>query len=94
MRCYSSFVPTARPRVFVTLTDELAMALGDAAKRWPGVSRSALLTRLALEGHHAAQVEHDEQVRRRRAALDRWSGAFSDGYRPDLLAELRADWPE
>ena len=70
------------------------MALDDAAKRWPGESRSALLVRLALDGHHAAQVEHDAQVRRRVSAIDRWSGAFSDGYDPVELAELREDWPE
>ena len=87
-------MPTTRPRVFVTETDELTVALNDAAKRWPGESRSALLVRLALEGHQVAQAEHDEEARRRLTALDRWKGAFSDGYSPDLLAELREDWPE
>ena len=87
-------MPTTRPRVFVTETDELKLALDDAARRWPRESRSALLVRLALEGHHAAQVEHDQEVRRRLDAIERWSGAFSDGYDPNLLTELRADWPE
>jgi hypothetical protein len=87
-------VPTTRPRVFVTETDELTEALNEAARRWPGESRSTLLVRLALEGHHAAQLEHDALLARRAAAIDRWSGAFSDGYDPDLLAELREDWPE
>gem|GEM_PF-4842798 len=50
--------------------------------------------RLALEGHHSAQIEHDHMVRRRVAAIERWSGAFSDGYDPNLLTELREDWPE
>ena len=93
-RCYTPPVPTTRPRVFVTETDELKRALDDAARRWPGESRSALLVRLALEGHDAAQIEHDQVVRSRLAAIDRWSGAFSDGYDPNLLAELREDWPE
>ena len=87
-------VPTTRPRVFVTETDELTLALDNAARRWPGESRSALLVRLALERHHSAQIEHDHMVRRRVAAIERWSGAFSDGYDPNLLTELREDWPE
>ena len=87
-------VPTTRPRVFVTETDELTVALDDAAQRWPGESRSALLVRLALEGHQAAGVEHDAEVRRRLSAIERWSGAFSGCYAPDYLERLREDWPE
>lgn len=87
-------MPTVRPRVFVTETDELTAALDEASQRWPGESRSALLVRLALEGHHAAQEAHAGLVSVRREAIDRWGGAFSDGYDPALLAELRKDWPE
>lgn len=87
-------MPTTRARVFVTETDQLKLALDDAARRWPGQSRSSLLVRLALEGHHAAQIEHDQAVRRRLNAIERWSGAFSDGYDPNLLVKLREDWPE
>lgn len=94
LRCYTQGVPTTRPRVFVTETDELKLALDEAARRWPGESRSGLVVRLALEGHRAAQVEQDQLLRRRTAAIDHWSGAFSDGYDPELLTALRADWPE
>lgn len=87
-------MPTTRPRVFVTETDELTVALNRAAQRWPGESRSALLVRLALQGHHAAQGEQDRAIRRKVAAIDRWSGAFSDGYDPEVLGDLRQDWPE
>ena len=44
-------MPTTRPRHLVTETDELAAALNVAAHRWPGLSRSQLLVRLALEGN-------------------------------------------
>ena len=91
---YTEPVPTTRPRVVVTETDELAGALDDAARRWPGESRSALLVRLALAGHRAAQGEHADSVRRRMLAIERWDGAFSDGYDPNLLADLREGWPE
>ena len=86
-------MPTTRPRVLVTETDELKLALDEAASRWPGESRSALLVRLALEGHQAAQGAHAAEVHDRIEAIDRWSGAFSEGYEPDLLKRIREDWP-
>lgn len=92
--CYTSIMPTTRPRHVVTESDELKAALDGAAARWPGLRRSALLVRLALEGHHAAQVEQEKRVRRRLEAIDRSSGALSDIYDADYLRELREDWPE
>lgn len=86
-------MPTTRPRVLVTETDELKLALDEAARRWPGESRSALLVRLALEGHQAAQAEHAAIVQSRVEAVDRWSGSFSEGYESDLLERIREDWP-
>ncbi|GAC1443337.1 MAG: hypothetical protein NVS3B26_09000 [Mycobacteriales bacterium] len=86
-------MPTARPRVLVTETDELKLALDQAARRWPGESRSALLVRLALEGHQAAQAQHAAVLQGRIEAVDRWSGSFSDGYQPGLLERIREDWP-
>ena len=47
-------MPTTRPRCPVTKTDELAATLDDAAQRWPGLNRSPLRTRLALEGLRTA----------------------------------------
>ena len=41
-------VPTTRPRHYVTETDELAAALDAAALRWPELTRSQLLVRLAI----------------------------------------------
>ena len=92
-RCYSDGVPTARPRHFVTETDDLAAALNAAAKRWPGLSRPRLLVRLALEGHHAAQQAHHEGRRRRLAAVRRHSGILTGAYGSDYLCKLREEWP-
>jgi hypothetical protein len=77
----------------VTETDELAAALDAAASRWPGLSRSQLLVRLALEGHRAAQQARDEHRRRRLAALREHSGALTGAYGPDYLDRLRQEWP-
>ncbi|MDK3257527.1 hypothetical protein QOZ86_13555 [Blastococcus capsensis] len=92
-RCYTSGVPTARPRHMVTETDELAVALDAAAARCPGLSRSQLLTRLALDGHRAAQQAHDERRRRRLSALRRHSGDLTGVYGSGYLGRLREEWP-
>jgi hypothetical protein len=86
-------VPTSRPRHFVTETDDLAQALDAASVRWPDLSRSQLLVRLALEGHRAAQHAHDERCRRRLAAVRKHSGLLTGAYGPDYLDRLRAEWP-
>jgi hypothetical protein len=87
-------MPTTRPRHLVTETDELAEALTAAAERWPGVSRSQLLVRLALEGHRAAQVEHRARHERRLAAVEVHSGSLTGVYGSGYLKTLREDWPE
>ena len=86
-------MPTARPRHFVTETDDLAAALDDAARRWPGLRRAQLLVRLALEGHHAAQQAHDERRRRRLEAVRKHRGCLTGAYGPDYLKHLRDEWP-
>jgi hypothetical protein len=88
-------MPTTRPRHYVTETDDLAAALDDAALRWPGLSRSQLLVRLALSAGAAERVAEQTRRDRRLAALDRINaGAFSALYPPDYLERLREDWPE
>jgi hypothetical protein len=85
-------VPTTRPRHYVTETDELASALDAAALRWPELSRSQLLVRLALTGSQTEQAARDERRQRRLAAIDKYAGTVS--YPAGYLEELRKDWPE
>jgi len=86
-------MPTTRPRHFVTETDDLAQALDAAATRWPRLSRAQVLVQLALEGHRAAQQAHDENRRRRLAALREHSGMLTGAYGPDYLDRLHEGWP-
>ena len=86
-------MPTTRPRHFVTETDELAVALDEAARRWPDLSRAQLLVRLALEGQRAAQRTRDERRRRRLEAIHTHSGCVKGVYGADYLKHLREDWP-
>ena len=86
-------MPTTRPRHFVTESDDLAIALDAAARRWPEVSRPQLLVRLALEGEHAAQQAREERRGRRLAAIRKHTGILTGCYGPDYLKKLREDWP-
>lgn len=87
-------MPTTRPRHFVTESDELAAALDDASTRWPTLSRSQLLVRLALEASRTSRQERDERRRRRLAVLRTRSGLLTGAYEPGHLEHLRRDWPE
>lgn len=86
-------MPTTRPRHFVTETDDLAAALDAAAVRWPELTRSQLLVRLALEGHRAAEQAREQRQRRRLAAIREHSGVLTGAYGPDYLRRLREEWP-
>ncbi len=87
-------MPTVRPRHFVTETDELADALDAAAQRWPGLSRSRLISRLALEGDRSARSAQQVRRERRLVALRLHSGTATGAYGPDYLSRLRGEWPE
>lgn len=88
-------MPTARPRVLVTETDDLTAALAAAEQAWPQeTSRARLLTRLALLGSQTL-IERSPEAReqRRRTYLEQpraaYRGMFPQGYRE----ALRDEWP-
>jgi hypothetical protein len=85
-------VPTKRPRLLVTETDELAAALDQAAERWPELSRSRLLARLATEGQRA--VEDDAAAERRLAAVRASAGVLAGAWPAHARDRLRDEWPE
>jgi hypothetical protein len=87
-------MPTTRPRIMITETDELAEALDAAAARWPEVgSRRELLLRLVEQGRYVIERDREEELERRRAAIRRTSGALTGVYEPGYLERLRDDWP-
>lgn len=86
-------MPTTRPRILVTETDDLAAALDAAAARYPGLSRAQVLTRLALEGHGAAQHAQDARRRHRLDVLRAHSGTMTGAYGSGYLEGLRREWP-
>ena len=87
-------VPTSRPRLTITETDDVAAALDDAAARWPEVrSRRELLLRLVEEGRKVIDRDREEATARRRDAIRRTSGALTGAYDRGYLERLRDDWP-
>jgi hypothetical protein len=85
-------MPTRRPRLTVTETDELAAALHAAAARWPDVgSRRELLLRLVERGRIV--IEREIDVERRRAAIRSTSGALTGSYESHYRERLGDDWP-
>jgi hypothetical protein len=87
-------MPTTRPRLTITETDELADALDAASAHWPEIrSRRELLLRLVAQGREVLERERAEATTRRRDAVHRTSGALTGSYEPDYLERLRDDWP-
>jgi hypothetical protein len=89
-------MPTSRPRHTITESDEIALALRDAARRWPEDRDSprALLEHLVAEGHRVLTHDQDAALEDRRAAILRTSGALTGSYPVGYLDRLRDDWPE
>jgi hypothetical protein len=87
-------MPTTRPRLTITETDEVAAALDAAAARWPEVrSRRELLLRLVEQGREVLDRDRADTLTRRREAIRRTSGALTGAYEPNYLDRLRDDWP-
>jgi hypothetical protein len=88
-------MPTTKPRHTVTETADLAAALDAAARRWPedAGSRTRLLLRLVEAGEQTINREHELDLARRRAAVERTAGALTGVYARGSLEELRDEWP-
>jgi hypothetical protein len=87
-------MPTTRPRLTITETDDVAAALDAAAARWPEIrTRRELLLRLVEQGREVIDRNENEAVARRRGAIRRTSGALTGAYEPGYLERLRDDWP-
>ena len=95
-RCYTFWVPTARPRHSITETDDVATALRDAAERWPEDrdSPGRLLVRLLAAGHEAIRGRRERELAERRRRIVEAAGSLTSREYPEgYLAELREDWP-
>jgi len=90
-----SLMPTTRPRHLITETDDMAVALDEAARRWPDLSRGQLVARLALTGAEALRVEEEASVAHRRRVAASAGRILSGTDARTALAALREeDWGE
>ncbi len=87
-------MPTTRPRLTITESDDVAEALEAAAARWPQLrSRRELLLRLVEEGHNVLDRDRADALAQRREAIRQTSGALTGAYEGGYLERLRDDWP-
>jgi hypothetical protein len=84
-------MPTARRRYQITETPDVARAIDQAARRWPGEPRSKLLVRTIMAGGDS--LTNNAESERRLAAIRRTQGQYTDAYGDNYLRELRDDWP-
>ena len=84
-------MPTTRPRHTLTETDDLAIALADAALVWPELrgNSNALLRKLVEAGRTA--VHSDGGVHE---LVQASAGAATGAYPRDARAILLDEWPE
>lgn len=61
-------MPTTKPRHQVTETDELAVVLDEAERRWPGVPRGRLIARVMADWHAGGRAPGVRREARRRLA--------------------------
>lgn len=78
-------MPTTKPRHPVTETDEIAAVLDEAARRWPGVSRSRLIQQVLIDWRHGGR-----SLGARRAARQRLAGSLPGS---SELYDPVGDWP-
>lgn len=88
-RCYTTAMPTTKRRYAVLESDELKAAMELARERWPELSDSQRLSRLASAGAEALAGTREA---RRRALREGIRGL--EPYPDDFRRELREDWPD
>ncbi len=87
-------MPTTRPRLMITETDELAEALDAAAVRWPEVgSRRELLLRLVAQGRNRDRAGAGGRGRAPARGDPAHERGLDRRVRAWYLERLRDDWP-
>ena len=88
-------MPTTRPRHMITETDQLSVALIEAAKIWPELAdqRTLLLRKVLEVGIETIEGQAKRNAKARLAKVQKLAGSM-DGVLPaNWRKELAEDWP-
>jgi hypothetical protein len=85
-------MPTLRPRIQVTETEELTRALAIAEEMWPGESKSTQVCRLAELGAESAIDRRFAASLERQEAIAQLQRELGDTFAGLTLKEVRAAW--
>jgi hypothetical protein len=85
-------MPTLRPRIQVTETEELTRALAIAEEMWPGESKSTQVCRLAALGAESAIERRFAASLERQEAIAQLQRELGDTFAGLTLKEVRAAW--
>ena len=88
-------MPTTRPRHMITETDELSVALGNAAKIWPDLAgqRTLLLRKVLEVGIEAIEKEASQKSQGRLVSIQKLAGSMDGIWPKNWKEELAEDWP-
>lgn len=95
-KCYTFYMPTARPRHMITETDQISQGLSQAAKQWPELAeqRTLLLRKIIEAGLQAIDLEETSKAEIRLASLKQIAGTMDGVWPTNWREELAEDWPE
>jgi len=85
-------MPTTKPRIQVTETEELARALEVAEELWPGESKSVQVCRLASLGAESAVEATTRRALEIRKLMDEFHKTMGDSFAGLTLGEVRKAW--
>jgi len=93
--CYTSAMPTLRPRHMITESDRIAEALEAAAILWPdlGADRGLLLRKILETGADAIDQQVMARNENRRLAVAKSAGSLDGVWPANWRDELRDEWP-
>lgn len=95
-KCYTSSMPTTRPRHMITETDRIASSLEKAASLWPEIAgnRSALLRKVLEVGMESLDTSSSKRSATRLDAISNAAGSLTRVWPDNWRDEARSEWPQ
>jgi len=89
-------MPTLRPRHMITESDQIALALENAALLWPEAKgdRSKLLKKILETGIQNIETQLQSQQSKRLGAISAASGSLANAWPTNWREERDLQWPQ